>query len=45
MEGEISTRESCRLGETSIVRLLLTSLEAISNDMLFQNIMYALEFN
>jgi hypothetical protein len=45
MEGEISTRESYRLGETSIVRLLLTSLEAISNDMLFQNIMYALEFN
>lgn len=39
MEGEISTTESYRLGETSIVRLLLTSLETISNDMLFQNIM------
>jgi hypothetical protein len=45
MEGEISTREeSYRLGETSVVSLLLTSLETISNDMLFQNIMYALEF-
>jgi hypothetical protein len=27
MEGEISTRESYRLGETSVVSLLLTSLE------------------
>jgi hypothetical protein len=46
MEGEISTREeSYRLGETSVVSLLLTSLETISNDVLFQKIMYALDFN